>query len=248
MRHSLVFPLLLVTIAGSPVDAQQQAPTEFDVASVKMLKQPKPPHGVGLIWNHGTLTVDAAQLRQIIGLAFTVQRVLVNGCPDWCDDDQFDITAKSSDTTATRDQMKVMLQNTLKERFGLVVHRETKAVPGFELITAKAGSRIEASKDEPGPVDVFTQTENGMTFHNMSTTGLINYLANILRQPVKDVTGLTGRHNFALEFKPLDSGATADDFPSIVMAAVEELGLKLVPKRVPTDILVVDHVQHPSEN
>jgi len=258
MRLSLFFPMALVILTAPPVDAWAQAQLEFDVASVKMLKVPKPPHGVGLIWNHGTLTVDAAQLRQVIGLAFGVQRVLVNGCPDWCDEDQFDITAKSADPNATRDQMKEMLQNTLKDRFRLVVHRETKAVPGYELIIGKGGARIETSKDQPGPPNVFTPTANRMDFHNMDMVGLVNYLANILRQPVKDMTGLTGRRNFALEFKPLDSGAptagpnplsSPDDFPSIVMAAVEEqLGLKLVAKRVPTDVLFVDRVQHPTEN
>src|SRR4051812_31483683 len=91
---------LLLGVATSPVAAWAQKP-EFEVASVKFLKQPVAPHGVSLIVNHGTLTVEAGQLRQIIGLAYGVQRVLVHGCPDWCDQDMFDIVAKSGNADAT---------------------------------------------------------------------------------------------------------------------------------------------------
>jgi uncharacterized protein (TIGR03435 family) len=224
-----------------------------------MLKTPKPPHGVGLLFNHGTLTVDAAQLRQIIGLAFGIQRVLVRGCPDWCDEDQIDIVAKTPSPDTTRDQMKEMLQTLLAERFSLVAHRETKPVSGYELILGKKGALLETAKDQPGPANVFSPNSTGMVFRNMDFVGLVNYLANVLGQPVKNMTGLTGRYNFALEFRPQDAAAPspaganplprADEFSSIVFAAVEEqLGLKLQPRQIPTDVLIVDRVQHPTEN
>lgn len=256
MRFLLISALLL---AGLAAHAQPPSPKpEFDVASVKMLKTPKPPHGVGLIFKNGTLTVDAAQLRQIVGLAFGVQRVLVRGCPDWCDEDQFDITAKTPSPDTTRDRMKEMLQTLLAERFSLAAHRETKPVSGYELVIGKKGSRLEVSKDQAGSTNVFIPNSTGMVFTNMDFVGLVNYLANILGQPVKNMTGLTGIYNFSLEFRPpepspVPAGANplprADEFSSIVLAAVEEqLGLKLQPRQIPTDILVVDRVQHPTEN
>jgi uncharacterized protein (TIGR03435 family) len=243
---------LVVGAAVSPVTAWAQKP-EFEVASVKLVKQPVAPHGVSLLINHGTLTMEAAQLRQIIGLAYGVQRVLVFGCPDWCDQDMFDIVAKSGIADATRDQIRERLQRLLEDRFQLATHRETKEVPGYELVVGKKGSLLAEAKDDPGPANVFTYRGNALDFHNMNLVGLVNYLANVLGQPVRDMTGLTGRYNFTLELKAPDPGAgavaTPVDIPGIVFASIDEqLGLKLQARRTPTDVLIVDRAQHPSEN
>ena len=224
---------------------------------MKLAKQPVAPHGVSLIINHGTLTIEAAQLRQIVGLAYGVQRVLVFGCPDWCDQDMFDIVAKSGNPDATRDQIREMLRALLEDRFKLAAHRETKEVPGYELVVAKGGSKLADSKDEAGPVNVFSYPAGGMGFHNMYLVGLVNFLANVLGQPVRDQTGLTGRYDFKLELRPPDPAPNtagnpvpqAVDVAGIVFAAVnEQLGLKLQARRTPTDVLVVDRAQHPTEN
>lgn len=243
---------LLVGAAASPVTAWAQK-AEFEVASVKLVKQPVAPHGVSLLINHGTLTMEAAELRQIIGLAYGVQRVLVFGCPDWCDQDKFDIVAKSGIADATRDQIRERLQRLLEDRFQLATHRETKEVPGYELVVGKKGSLLAEAKDDPGPTNVFTYHGNALGFHNMNLVGLVNYLANVMGQPVRDMTGLTGRYNFTLELKAPDPGpgavATPVDIPGIVFAAIDEqLGLKLQARRTPTDVLIVDRAQHPSEN
>ena len=140
---------LLVGAAASPVTAWAQK-AEFEVASVKLVKPPVAPHGVSLLINHGTLTMEAAELRQIIGLAYGVQRVLVFGCPDWCDQDMFDIVAKSGIADATRDQIRERLQRLLEDRFQLATHRETKDVPGYELVVGKKGSLL-AGQGRTGP-------------------------------------------------------------------------------------------------
>ncbi|SPE42942.1 conserved hypothetical protein [Candidatus Sulfopaludibacter sp. SbA3] len=219
-----------------------------------MVKGPVSPHGVGLIISHGKLTVDAGELRQIIGLAYGVQRVLVFGCPAWCDEDKFDIEAKTENVDATRDQIRPMLEALLVERFKLAAHRETKEIPGYILVVGKGGSKLEVAKDASGPTNVFTPYAGGLGFQNMAIVGLVNYLANVLGQPVRDMTALTGRYNFKLEFRPPDPGADpgtpqAIDPFSIVSAAVQDqLGLKLQAGKTPTEVLVIDHADHPTEN
>ena len=54
---------------------------------------------------HGRLNIEAAELRQIVGLAYAVQRVRVLGGPGWADSDQFDIAAKAESADATRDDV-----------------------------------------------------------------------------------------------------------------------------------------------
>jgi len=242
--------------AASGVSAPEQAP-QFDVASVKLVKGPVAPHGVSLIISHGKLTVEAGQLRQIIGLAYGIQRVLVQGCPDWCDEDMFDIVAKTDNVDATRDQIRPMLQTLLAERFKLAAHRTTKEVQGYSLAVAKGGAKLPVAKDEPGATNVFTPVPGGLQFGNMALVGLVNYLANILGQPVRDTTGLTGHYNFSLDFRPRNGGQDpareqapqAQDVVGMVSAAVEDqLGLKLMPGKVSTGILIIDHAEHPSEN
>jgi hypothetical protein len=40
---------------------------------------------VSLIINHGRMNIEAAELRQIVGLAYAVQRIRVLGGPGWAD-------------------------------------------------------------------------------------------------------------------------------------------------------------------
>lgn len=78
----------------------------------------------------------------------------------------------------------------------------------------------------------------------------------VLDRPVVDHTGLTGRYDFELRFMPdesmfhgrppitAQSGATD---PSL-FEGLSRLGLKLTVEKTPLDVIVVDHVQHPSED
>ena len=108
--------VFLAAIWLSSLNAQNARP-EFEVASVKFLTEPAPPHGVSLNISHGKASLDAAQLRQIIGLAYGIQRVLVEGGPEWSDTDMFDIVAKAANPDASRDDIRAMLQTLLADRF-----------------------------------------------------------------------------------------------------------------------------------
>jgi hypothetical protein len=102
-------------IAGLALAAQVSSfaaqVSTFEVASVKPVNPPAGPHVVSLIINHGRLNIEAAELRQIVGQAYAVQRVRVLGGPEWADSDQFDIAAKAESADATRDEIRIMLQD-----------------------------------------------------------------------------------------------------------------------------------------
>jgi uncharacterized protein (TIGR03435 family) len=71
-------------------------------------------------------------------------------------------------------------------------------------------------------------------------------------RPIVDRTGLTGSLNFTLDFAPTwaANSAAADQsaLPSFFTALREQLGLELKPETGPVDVLVIDHVEMPSEN
>jgi len=91
---------------------------------------------------------------------------------------------------------------------------------------------------------------------------LVRELTSILDRPVVDKTGFTGEFDLDLRFtrdetivgflgllaparSPLPAGPNS---PNLFAALEEQLGLKLVPANGPVDVLVIDHVERPTEN
>jgi uncharacterized protein (TIGR03435 family) len=88
-----------------------------------------------------------------------------------------------------------------------------------------------------------------------SITQLAYKLSRLLQRPVVNNTGLEGNYDFKLEWTP-DLGPSAPDGqpvdtsggPFIFSALQEQLGLRLEATKGPVDVLVIDHVDKPSEN
>jgi bla regulator protein blaR1 len=59
--------------------------------------------------------------------------------PKWVQTDRYEIHARAGEQNPTKDQMRLMMQALLKERFGLVVHYETADTSVFEMSLAKPG-------------------------------------------------------------------------------------------------------------
>lgn len=85
----------------------------------------------------------------------------------------------------------------------------------------------------------------------------------VMDKPVVDQTGLTDRYDFQLKWTPDQSQfeqfsgtgasvppATNDPNapPGLYTAIQEQLGLKMGKGKVPDDVIVIDHVEKPSEN
>src|SRR6266567_5912341 len=87
--------------------------------------------------------VGIARLRQIIGLAYAIQRVRVQGGPSWLDTEQYVIAAKAESADASWDQVRTMLQTLLADRFKLAVHRETKELDVYSLAVGKNGPKLQ---------------------------------------------------------------------------------------------------------
>jgi uncharacterized protein (TIGR03435 family) len=216
--------------------------SSFEVASVKPVDPPAGPHVVSLIVNHGRLNIEAAELRQIVGLAYAIQRVRVQGGPGWADSDQFDIVAKAESPDATRDEIRSMLQTLLAERFKLIVHRETKQVPAYSLVLAKSGSKLKESAPDTKSELAYTVSPTGeqvTVFESSPLRILVNMLANTLGGPVLDKTGLDKLYDFTFQWPNADSS---------LFASLDQLGLKLETKKEPVEILVLDRAELPSAN
>jgi uncharacterized protein (TIGR03435 family) len=90
-------------------------------------------------------------LKALVQNAYSVKDYQVT-CPPWMDEQRYEISAKLPDG-ATKDQAPEMLQNLLKERFKVTLHREKKDHPIYALVVGKSGSKLKASEitaDSPG--------------------------------------------------------------------------------------------------
>lgn len=127
---------------------------EFEVASIKPSVMPSgrgvirigPPGGPGSA-DPGRVNYTFSTIRDLMVNAYEVKRYQVSGGPNWLDSERFDIVAKVPEG-ATKEQVRVMLQNLLAERFKLALHRETKELPIYALAVSGKGPRLKPSTAE----------------------------------------------------------------------------------------------------
>jgi uncharacterized protein (TIGR03435 family) len=237
----------LATAIFSAATCLAQPGPAFEAAAIK----PAAPNDNTGGWhsNAGRLTMRNMTLTQMVGAAWSVRDFQVSGGPKWAETDRFTIDAKAP--SEVRDtQMKEMVKNLLQERFQLALRHETRPVPGYALVVAKSGLKIKPAEG--------TGSEShgqGSNLHAVRVTlgWLAQWLARQLSQPVVDETAVEGSYRFDLEWsrERQKAPAPADDPlgpPSLFTALPEQLGLKLEPRKLPLEFLVIERAERPSEN
>lgn len=225
----------------------------FEVASVK--RAPPPPDrnfSSSMRVDPGRLFCRNVSLRKLIVNSYEVKDYQVNG-PEWMDSELYDIDAAVPPGTSG-DQLLVMLQNLLADRFRLTLHREMRQMSVYALVVAKSGAKLHAGSGMGGT----TASPGKIRGDSVPIRNLVQALSRQMDLPVVDMTDLRGTYNFTLEWTPdtrPDAGgrgaATADVTPgsSIFTAIQDQLGLKLEPRKEPQEILVVDRLEKtPTEN
>ncbi len=242
-----------------PMDANA-SPT-FEVATIK----PSRPDEQGkafLVQGRRFKTINTT-LSEILSFAYGVHAKQIIGAPAWVDTDKFDIDAQPDGEGAPSDrQWKSMLQKLIVERFKLTFHREKRELSVYVLSVAKTGPKLTKSQGDPnGLPGLFFRALGALNVTNANMADFAGLMQNaVLDRPVVDQTGLTGRWDFTLNWTPDDSqfggmGArippstdAANAPPALYTAIQEQIGLKLDATRAPADVLVIDHVEKPSDN
>jgi len=270
--------LLATTIASIDLVAQPPPRSEnkpqFEVASVKRntsvsesMRFPVP--------ENGRFAVENIPLKVLIAFAFGVQGSDISGDPSWVGPAKYDVAATAKEPDITRDDYRLMLQALLIDRFRLAIHWAQRDRNGFTLVADKKGPKLVAASapcSEPGaPRDAgavicgtFFTGPASLEARRMSMRQFASTLSIILDAPVIDKTVTAGLYDIHIEFSPegtnlsgrgarplatpLDADNPDRDKPSIFTALQQQLGLRLESARVPTRILVIDHVEEPTEN
>jgi uncharacterized protein (TIGR03435 family) len=145
-------------------------------------------------------------------------------------------------------QIRPRLQTLLQDRFGLVVHRDTKILPAYGLVAVKTGLKLRKSMlaEESGAgKGLFTGHRGDLTAERITLRQIAELLSRELNNPVSDMTGIGRVFEIHLQWAPAES----DALPGIFTAIQEHLGLKVEARKAPVEMLVIDHVEKmPSEN
>jgi uncharacterized protein (TIGR03435 family) len=222
----VVAKLIPIALMGFAAQGQTPKPT-FEVASIKP-PTPLGPLGMRADRKGGPGTTDPGMytcgncpVQWLVSEAYDLQPFEYAG-PDWLQNTRFDFAAKVP-AGATNDAFRIMLQNLLAERFQLVVHREKREMPVYELTVAKTGPRFRESMpndapEEDGPQGNLKRDKDGFPILTAGTTmavvpgharirsdaqtmaWLARMLSGQLQSPVIDATGLKAKYDFVLSW------------------------------------------------
>jgi uncharacterized protein (TIGR03435 family) len=227
----------------------------FEVASVKVLPPPnsgerRAPSSIEPAT--GNLVMRNVGMGELIMWAFKIGRVQVsNPQLAMAVTDRFDIIAKAAGPAKT-DELRIMLQSLLAERFKLATHRETKEVTAYVLVEAKGGHKMKVSEaaDGRGVLPVREEGKTALTGQSATLDQLAMFLSGPLRAPVVDATGLKGRYDFAFDITSFGvngaqpPGEAPPDPVAVLQSALpKQLGLKLESRKMPVEMLVIDHLE-----
>jgi len=230
-------------------------PPAYEVVSVKTSK---PCGGMSVSSPPGRFSARCVTLWGLIFNAYAVRpNDPIPGLPGWADSAQFDVEAKMGDDTIAAlqklarehqaEQRNLMLQSLLADRFKLRIHHETIERPIYSLVVAKGGFKLRGAR--VGDVDRRIVWGSGrIDLRSGSIANLAFILSDVLGRAVVDKTEIAGKYDIALTWTPDELQGASDAGPSIFAAIQEQLGLKLESAKGPVDIIVVDHVEKPSEN
>jgi bla regulator protein blaR1 len=201
----------------------------FEVASIKPNKSGdrgmffQIPHG-------GRFRAVNVGVKMLIGYAYNIRDFQISGGPGWLNSEKYDIEAKTEGAASDdpmklseeqrkhqEDQLRLMVQSLLADRFKLTIRQETKELPVYALAIAKNGPKLQAAKEIPAsPAPSTPQGPKGaplkgrgMMMRPGQLTGQsapVSFLAQALSQQlgrtVIDKTGLAGIYDFTLEWAP----------------------------------------------
>jgi len=240
----------LVFCAAAALTAQEKRP-EYEAASIK----PNISGSTSSSTNgtKGQIVFTNQSLKRLIERAYTVKPFQVIA-PAWAEGVNFDIIAKYP-ADSQREDNPLMLRTLLEDRFKLAIHRESKDMPGYALVVAKGGAKLQASAEQGDNGSSTNTNSDGrltkLTAKHTSMAVLADLIGRSLGEMVVDKTGLQGNYDFELRWarENPNPAPDAEPLPSIFTAVTESLGLRLQAQKVPVEIIVVDRLERvPTEN
>ncbi len=244
-----------------PKPMAADASPAFEVATIKPSKPEA--QGKGFTVRGRVFSTLNTSLNDLLTFAYDLHARQIVGGPVWLESVKYDLTAQpDGDGQPNTTQWKIMLQKLLADRFKLTFHRDTKELAVYALAVGKTGPKLAKNDSDPnGLPGLFFRGLGVLPARNATMADFAGVMQTaVLDRPVVDQTKLPGRYDFMLTWTPDESqfgglgvkvpppADNASAPPGLFTAIQEQLGLKLDSTKAPVEVLVVDHVEKPSEN
>ena len=209
-------------------------------------------------------------LKNLIDIAYDARVEGQLAAPDWAEEFRFDIDAKVP-SGAPKESLRPMLREMLADRFALKVHTQPTEIQGYELVIAKKGHKLaeaapegSTERPQPGPdgfyranlgTDGFPAPIPGVPgvwivrsraraqWYRITTEKLADNLISQVGKPIEDGTGLKGPYDISLHWLMNPRPDMESGGPDLFEALQQQLGLKLQPKKIMIQAVVVDHLE-----
>jgi uncharacterized protein (TIGR03435 family) len=201
-------------------------------------------------------------LSELIAFAYDLHPTQISAGPDWVETDKYDLTGQpGGEGQRTEMEWREMVRHLIEERFRLTVHFDRKQLSVYVLSAVAKGQKLTGSGGDRNGLPRIALEPGSITATNANMHDLAGVMQRaVLDRPVVDHTNITGRYDFTLSWTPDQSqfgGASArtpsvadnaNAPPGLATAMQEQLGLKLDATKAPVEVLVIDHVERPSED
>jgi uncharacterized protein (TIGR03435 family) len=211
-------------------------PAEFDVADIKL--SPPDTATSGRLQPGGRIDIQGMTMKQMIQIAWNLNgnEELLAGGPKWMDETKYSLVARSTTAIAGSgtnmqidiDDLRLMLQGLLKQRFKLVTHFEDRPVTAYTLVADKPkmakADPVNRTNCKEGPLpgakdprDTSPMLSRLVSCQNMTMSQLAEDLTRLaggyIKVPVVDASGIEGAYDFSINFTPvgrLNGGGRGD--------------------------------------
>lgn len=237
------------------------ADPSWDVVTIKLTPPDAKGKGFGGPPRH--FTTNNTSLQDMIDFAYDLSPKQIVGAPAWVETDHFDIVTGEPNAPGAPSlpQLKSMLRKLVVERFGLKFHNGKQEMSAYVLSVAKDGVKLTRSEDQKAGGGAFYFTKLGRLIMRGDTMDDIchGFQSAVFDRPVVNRTELQGRFDGTLNWSPDETqfaifnvkivpDESPDAPPAIFTAIQQQDGLKLEAQKTAVDVMIVDHVEKPSDN
>jgi uncharacterized protein (TIGR03435 family) len=259
MLGSLAIAVLMLSGFGqvsksAPIDTSTSAP-KFQVATIK---PSRPEESRTTMIRGNRFETTHTSVVDLIKYAYGLHEQEIVGEPKWLDTQTFDVVGDpETESRPSSDEFKKMVQNLLTDRFHLTAHHETRELSVLAIVQSKSGPNLTKTKRPPGGIPTVGYSPGHLGAGNATIADFASFLQRFVTdRPVVDQTGIVARYDFDLKWTPDEtqtetvrqSSESSNPLPGLYTAIQEQLGLKLQEGKLPAQVLVIDHVETPSEN
>ncbi len=232
------------------------ADPSFEVATIK----PSPPDSQMKRYGIRTRNFKAVNMSvsELLRWSYHLRDRQIEGAPAWINEEHFDIAGKPDlPGQPSEDQYRLMMRKLLAERFGLKTHTTQKVFPVYALTVDKNPLPLTKSDLTVGGYHTsiyVKQASDGQlqaeflfcTMPDFADT-LMNFIQD---RQIVDETQIKGHFDFTIKVSAeiMTGKESEDERTNDFFHAVQSLGFKLVPKKEPLDVLIIDHIEQPSPN